>query len=195
MATLQNDCYSDWEDDRDVESISTLTEDGIMTPTTETENNFPEWKIPRASMATSLSDSERDFIQAVPQPDKTYKIHLHGTDLLITLEEGQLQLQRSNLEKPGGGWFWTCVEKSGWLGFRNHVSGTYLGRDSKGGLQATRKHHKDWESFCVRHDPRGGYTILVKYYGDGLWKVALSADRKGLIETEDRGVQWDFEEV
>lgn len=106
-------------------------------------------------------------------------------------------------KKPYGKWFWVCVEKPGWLDLRNPVSGTFLGHDSRGGIIAERKHHRDWEYLCFRRHPSGGYTILVKHRdsywkGSVLGKAALGReDGRSLVETEEEGggAQWEFEEV
>lgn len=137
------------------------------------------------------------------RPGKTYKIHLHSSDKLLVLEEGKLTLQPPSPKKPYGKWFWVCVEKLGWLDLRNPVSGTFLGYDSRGGIIAERKHHRDWEYLCFRRHPSGGYTILVKHRdsywkGSVLGKAALGReDGRSLVETEEEGggAQWEFEEV
>lgn len=178
MEENESSCYFD------IASYAGTSEDGIQTPTTDAE-----------LMLQKVFSVQSD----VPHAGNIYKIHLRGTNLLITLEKGQIRLQTPQNGKPGGGWFWMCVEKDGWFGFQNWVSGTYLGRDSKDVLVSNQFHHKDWESFSVRHDPRGGYTILVKHCWGTLRKVSLDENRRlisdNLREPDEDGAQWDFEKV
>lgn len=93
--------------------------------------------------------------------------------------------------------FWQCVEKNGWLGFRNTASGAYLGtlageesddeeeeekdrddvKNSKSSqdcdsvedraLTAVRKVHGSTERFCVRHVGNGGYILLTMLHESG----------------------------
>lgn len=102
--------------DPDVESISTFTEDIVKTPATTTEFSFPSFAPSNVdAMCSPKAPKHPGYASAVPQPGKTYKIHLRDKNQLITLEEGHLQLQPINSGKPGGGWDWTCVERVGWL--------------------------------------------------------------------------------
>lgn len=188
-------------DDDDNDSIATLTEDGgILTPKTES-SQFSDLHAALGRMGFDNDFEEDHFEPAVPQPGMIYKIHLHGTNKVIALEEGELVL-RSEGGRPGGGWFWVCTEQAGWLGFRNLVSGTFIGRDGGGGLCAEARYHRDWEYLCIRRDPRGGYQILIKHSGFGLWssannnlwKVSFGIDGKTLVEKQQGGAQWQFEE-
>lgn len=163
-----------------VDTTMSFSDDGIKTP--------------------SSSDFEKPpkigYVPAVPCPEKTYKIHLCDTRQVITITEGEVTLQSPTDARPGGGWYWVCVEKGNWLGFRNHVSGNYLGHNGKSGLHAQATHHKAWEFFCVRHHPRGGYLLLVKHpRTEELRQIGYAADRKTLVDKEKDGARWMFEEV
>lgn len=138
-----------------------------------------------------------EYVPSVPCPGKIYKIHLKGTDKLITITEGEVVVRSPAEAQPGGGWYWVCVEKGNWLGFRNHVSGCYLGHDGKLGLWAKATQHKAHEYFCVRHHPDGGYVLLVKYpWGEELRQIGCTLwERKTLVQKEKDGAQWIFEEV
>lgn len=160
-------------------SLMSLSDDGIKTP------NSSDFARPPLT----------EYVPAVPGPGKTYRIHLKNTDKVITMTEGEVVLQSPAEAQPGGGWYWVCVEKGNWLGFRNHVSGTFLGHDGKSGLHAKVTHHKSHEFFCVRHHRDGGYLLLVKYpRGDEMRQIGCAPDGKTLVEKKD-GVQWVFEEV
>lgn len=157
-----------------------------MTPGSEDFKSIPDY-------------SEKDLDSTsftVPQAGKTYRIHHHRTHQVISLVDGKVQLQR-DLDTPGGGWFWTCVERNGWLGFKNHVSGTFLGLapDPKYGLHSKVTHHKAHEWFCIRLSPYGGYKLLVHYYSkEKLWKLDCK-DGKTLSVTNGPGITWQFEEI
>lgn len=177
-----------WQnDDYDARSDSSCSGvDPLMTPTSSTKDRPSHTKPEKID----------DYARSIPQPGKTYVIYHRRTNKVITLVEGALELQSVADEKPGGGWYWTCVEKNGWLGFRNHVSGTYLGHDARGGFHAKVMHHKTHEYFCVRRDPRGGYTIFVKHgQGDELWRMSCDEDASSLVESKSEGEQWKFQEV
>ncbi|KAM7197296.1 hypothetical protein V8F33_005724 [Rhypophila sp. PSN 637] len=107
---------------------------------------------------------------------------------------------------------WLCVERNGWLGFRD-PTGKYIGQSIKSGpgphgnrhsLEATATHHKAWEYLCPRRHPRGGYTLLSPIEEDDfkpwlctLFKVEVeSLDVDGwLVLREDGGSLWEFVRV
>lgn len=174
------DIKQDESDIRSIGSAMSFSDDAIMTPIS---SNFD--KSPKTNHAPS-----------VPCPGRTYKIHLRNSDKLITITEGEVVLQSPAEAQPGGGWYWVCVEKGNWLGFRNHVSGNFLGHNGKSGLHAKATQQKAHEYFCVRHHPHGGYTLLVKHpKGEELRQIGYASDGKTLVEKEKDCTQWMFEEV
>ena len=71
---------------------------------------------------------------------------------VIALFEGQIVLAQ-----PGGlESHWRCVEANDWLGFRNTVSGNFLGREGSCELCCAVKWHRGQERFRVRKRPDGG---------------------------------------
>lgn len=136
------------------------------------------------------------YVSSVPCPGNTYGIHLKGTNKVISITEGEVVLQSLAEAQCGGGWLWTCEEKGNWLGFRNRVSGRFLGHNGESGLHAEAKQQNALERFCIRHHPRGGYLLLVKYpRGEELRQIGYASDEKTLVEKEKDGAQWMFEEV
>ncbi|PSR82027.1 hypothetical protein BD289DRAFT_438234 [Coniella lustricola] len=136
-------------------SISTTTTNMDMTPKCES--------------CETQHTTTHDF-PVGPQPGKTYKIHHRETRELVTLMAGGITLLSADAQ-PGGGWFWECVETDGWLGFRNTVSGLYLGHndelpDTSHLLHAIAPHHRAWEHFMVRLAPNGAHYILVRHRGN-----------------------------
>lgn len=171
----------DSDDFFSIPTTMSVLSDGIRTPGSS--------EIPRPPVV--------EYVPSVPCPGKTYKIHLKGTDKLITVTEGEVVVQSPAEAQPGGGWYWVCVEKGNWLGFRNHVSGRYLGHDGKLGIHAKATQHKSHEYLCVRHHPDGGYVLLAKdSWGEELRQVGCTLwEKKTLVQKEKGGAQWMFEEV
>lgn len=173
------DINQDKSEGRSTVSLMSLSDDGIMTPTS---SDFAK-------------PSLTDYVPSVPGPGKTYKIHLKNSKKVITLTEGRVILQSPGEAQRGGGYYWVCVEKGNWLGFRNPVSGTFLGYDGELGVEAEMAHQKSYESFCVRHHRDGGYLLLVRYPPDDeMRQIGCAPDGKMLVKKKD-GVQWMFEEV
>jgi hypothetical protein len=131
---------------------------------------------------------------AVPGPNETFLIRHRESFRTITLIDGQLRLC-DDLTLQGG-FHWRCEEKDGWLGFRNCVSGTYMGYDDKKKFIARVTHHRDHEYFCVRpHARRGGYELLTRH-GQKLWRMGVADDGKTLVEiTQGEGATWDFHRI
>lgn len=159
------------QDDSDVHSINSVmsfSEDGIRTLISS------DFGMP----------SNTYYVPSVPCPGKTYKIHLRHSEKVITITEGEVVLQPPAEAQPGGGWYWVCVEKGNWLGFRNHVSGHFLGRNGKSGLHAKDPHHKTHGFFCVRPHPHGGCVLLVKCPKE-LRKIGYASDGMTVVEKEN----------
>ncbi|KAK4183029.1 hypothetical protein QBC35DRAFT_508902 [Podospora australis] len=139
--------------------------------------------------------------KAIPTPGKIYIITDSLYKRIMTLVEGKLLASiPKQASADRGSWYWRCVERDGWLGFRNMASGTYLGQDGRKGVQASAPHHKAWEQFCVRPHPRGGYCLLSEHW-DKLMKVTYSASAENgswslaSTELEVDGSVWEFVEV
>ena len=132
----------------------------------------------------------------VPWPDSTFIIRCVESRRVITLLDGQIVLSQ-----PGGpgSVHWACVETKGWLGFRNTVSGTFLGHDKNGWLQCSAKRHLPWEYFNVRMKPEGGCVLLMTHF-DKLWHVGIGAGPGAeklakIAEGGSGGIAWEFVKV
>ena len=132
----------------------------------------------------------------VPWPNSTFIIRSVSSGHVITLVEGQI-----SLSQPGGrgSIHWACMELKGWLGFRNTVSGKFLGHDSKGRLCCSVERHQGWECFCVRMRPEGGCVLLMKHY-DQLWHVGIKVEEgveklAKISEGGSGGMVWEFVRV
>ncbi|USP74128.1 hypothetical protein yc1106_01402 [Curvularia clavata] len=153
----------------------------------------------------SSDNTTKDFQQSegfqssVPWPGRTFIIRSQENGKVITFLDGEVIL-----DKPGGlGTFrWRCVEKEGWLGFRDPSSARYLGYDKEGWLRCAVKWHQDWEYICARKRPDGGYIPLVLVemqllpLGVRIEETKDGAEDKVKIRNWDsEGIVWDFIEV
>ncbi|KAJ5374141.1 hypothetical protein N7517_006147 [Penicillium concentricum] len=165
---------------------STTTEDGRCdTPTFssvcgESIDNFPS----RHSVATPSRNC--------PWKGRSYIIRDPATNLVIGLQKGILRLmpERSG---HGCGIYWSCVESDHmFLGFQNLVSGTFIGHNNKNKFIAEAKVLNDFESFCVRAHPDGGYLLLVKQ-GRGFLPMRVDGGTRLVVSTNrDEGIVWEF---
>lgn len=121
---------------------------------------------------TSESESLPSFsIPSCPWKGGIYLIREHDPGLYVTLKEGKLGLSPrkfgydESVHDLRCGSLWECVEHGStiWLGFKNTVSGTFLGRNSYPEFIATAQYHDKWEWFCAREHPHGGHILLVTY--------------------------------
>ncbi|KAI1808788.1 hypothetical protein F4811DRAFT_498881 [Daldinia bambusicola] len=157
---------------------------GMITPTHTMSSSTIESPRTCSTPRTEAADTP-------PFPGQTFAIRERTTGRYITLIEGNIRV----LENVGdqGGWHWVCVEKGGWLGFRNPVSSTYIGHDTRHNYWAEYKHHLGDESFCARKHPEGGY-ILLSRQDEELWKMSVSENFE-LSVTQKDGARWDFIKV
>ncbi|KAL2044107.1 hypothetical protein ABVK25_012463 [Lepraria finkii] len=132
----------------------------------------------------------------VPWPGSTCIIRSVSSGHVITLLDGQIKLTQ-----PGGrgSIHWVCVETKGWLGFRNTVSGKFLGHDGNGRLRCSADQHRGWEYFCVRPRPEGGCILLMTHYMRlcqvGI-KVEQGVEKLAKIENgESDGIGWEFAKI
>jgi hypothetical protein len=133
---------------------------------------------------------------SVPWPGSTFILRDAFSGHVLTLLSGSL-----SLSPPGsrGSIHWKCVETKGWLGFKNTVSGRFLGHDDKGKLRCSAGEQKGWENFCVRLRPEGGYVLLMQHW-ERLWHVGVRVERgvECLAKMGDggnEGVVWEFVKV
>ncbi|KAK6591851.1 hypothetical protein H4I96_12128 [Botrytis cinerea] len=166
-----------------------------MKDTFENDDANSTASIPTPTHSSLHDDFCRAIDNAVPEPGEIFIIREGDHGRMITLKDGKLRLD-SDVSQMGG-CHWICVEKDGWLGFRNCISGTYIGHDGSGNFYAQATLHKNWESFCVRKHPNGGYLLLTRHWSK-LWKMDIKKSSDGLdelIETETGGTTWEFAKV
>ena len=108
-----------------------------------------------------------------PWPKSTFIIRSVSSGHVLTLQDGKVALTRAG---GRGSIHWVCVETKGWLGFRNTVSGKFLGHDEQGRLRCSAEKHLGWENFCVRGKPEGGCILLMQHF-DRLWHVGNKVEQ------------------
>ena len=136
----------------------------IYTPSESVATYFPnDYDWPADSKSSST---------LVPWPGSTFIIRSISSGDVITLLDGQIVLKQ-----PGGSGCaeWTCVKSKGWLGFRNVVSGKFLGHDKQGMLCCEAGRHLLWEFFDVRPGPDGGSVLMMAHY-ERLWHVGTKKE-------------------
>ncbi|KAL9094796.1 MAG: hypothetical protein Q9163_006539 [Psora crenata] len=142
-----------------------------------------------------LGGAERSSF-LVPCPNSTFIIRSVSSGDVIMLLDGQIVLTQPGVR---GSTHWACVETKGWLGFRNIVSGKFLGHDAKGRLHCSAERHQGWEYFCVRMRPEGGCVLLMTHY-ERLWHVGIKVEQgvEKLAKIGDGGsdgIVWEFVKV
>lgn len=155
---------------------------------------------PPETVADDLMD-DRNLIGgassfSVPWPGSIFNIRCISSGHVITLLEGQIVLNQ-----PGGRGSieWECVETKGWLGFRNVVSGKFLGHDKNGRLWCSVERHQGWEYFCARMRPDGGCILLMTHF-ERLWHVGIKVEQcvEKLAKIEggsSDSIVWEFVQV
>lgn len=134
---------------------------------------------PPESVATDVPDHHdllggaKPISMLVPWPGSTYIIRSVASGHVVTLLDGRILLTQ-----PGGrgSIHWVCEETKGWLGFRNTVSGKFLGHDKWGKLSCFADRHRGWEHFCNRPRPEGGCVLLMKHW-DSLWQIGIKEEQ------------------
>ncbi|KAL3479606.1 hypothetical protein BJX99DRAFT_221922 [Aspergillus californicus] len=152
-------------------------------------------------------EAMRNDLPDVPRKDVTFIIRDPKTRCVITLRDGVLGLHPQERQQSGNSHYspradhWHCVEDNDmWLGFRNAVSGTYLGHDSnakKWRFRAEGKKHGGCQHFCVRQDPSGGHVLLVMNWTQFRAMKAGGVEGRELVvgAQGDRGTAWEFTRV
>ncbi|KAI0397966.1 hypothetical protein F5Y17DRAFT_256072 [Xylariaceae sp. FL0594] len=148
-----------------------------------------------SSTATPLKDNPDYTLTCVPEPGGRYMIRHVETKKAITLVDGHLTLLRN--PEPGLGWHWHCEEqRGGWTGFRQGVSGNYLGHDNRGGFTVVASKMKGWECFALRPRQEGGYNLLLpdrsSLKGMGISGVNDPWPKLVLVTDMKDAAKWEF---
>ncbi|KAI0419885.1 hypothetical protein F5X98DRAFT_334190 [Xylaria grammica] len=165
---------------------------------------------PTPSQTATVSDSEQVYdagsispYSSVPEPGRTYMIRDLDSERVLTVADGCLTLTLAPDVGSTGGWQWHCEEHtSGWLGFRNAVSGKYIGHNNRGaGYVAKAVRFRSWEYFVLRPRQLGGYNLCVKW-GHELKFVGTNTDEnkngnESMLKlvhapTSDLATRWEF---
>lgn len=143
---------------------------------------------------------------STPSDGSTFIIRSVSCGRVITLLYDKVSLSYPD---DRGSMHWECVETGGWFGFRNCVTGNFLGYDKDGTLCCSAKEQKNWENFHYRWKPEGGFVLLMSHvgshwkdlwYGRELWHVGVKMEN-GVEKLAKMGpggsggLAWEFSEV
>ncbi|KAH8666152.1 hypothetical protein BGZ61DRAFT_302500, partial [Ilyonectria robusta] len=128
---------------------------------------------------------------AVPQAGDTFIIVDKAYGRAITVIEGRPKLETS--ANRAGSWRWLCTEKDGFLGFRNTVSGRYLGHNIWWNMVVDGWSHKAWEHFHARRQECGGYTLLAPDWFT-MRQISIG-EGNTLVAGSEGGTVWEFIKV
>ncbi|PQE10979.1 major facilitator superfamily transporter multidrug resistance protein [Rutstroemia sp. NJR-2017a BVV2] len=128
----------------------------------------------------------------VPWAGEIYVIRDRKRRYIITLTDGNLQLE--NKVAAGGGSYWICINTNGWFGFRNSVSGMFMGHDGRSKFVCRALYHRSYESFSPRAHPDGGYWLMT-LHGNTWRAMSIGDNEKELVEVDDNGTAWEFVKV
>jgi len=151
--------------------------------------------------ATSVYDSQQDdhdtmstlesTISSFPEPDSTFIIKSTSSGLAIAVSEGKV------VQAPPGGkeCHWVCIQTDGWLGFRNPVSGKFLGRNDDWHMACVATAHERHEWFHVRSRQEG--HVLMQIHKEMLRPVGFTGagETKTLAMMENwasKEIHWEF---
>ncbi|KAI6776229.1 hypothetical protein HG530_000174 [Fusarium avenaceum] len=138
---------------------------------------------------TTTTGISMDYTESVAYPGAVFIIRHHDTGKVITAVNGELRLCEGF--NPRGGFHWECIERDKWLGFRNCVSGKFIGHNKKKKFIVGAHTHQAHEYFALGPNPKGGYELLMRHDYE-LWSMAVGEDGCELVETKGDGALWDF---
>ncbi|KAI1735111.1 hypothetical protein F4680DRAFT_453202 [Xylaria scruposa] len=183
------------------DSISSFSSKSRLMNTPPSTNTASESTHDTVTMSSHLNSSTftlGNVVTSVPEPGNTYKIVEVDSERTIALVRGRLTLVSDAGTR--GGWQWDCEEHpDGWIGFRDAVSGRYLGHDNKGGYIAQAGKLDAWESFVLRPRAAGGYNLYMKF-GHKLKLMGVSENdgpTPKLVDAKsfEEAARWEFYKV
>ncbi|TVY33078.1 hypothetical protein LOCC1_G008502 [Lachnellula occidentalis] len=173
---------------------------GLDNVTSFSETDSSTAYTPPSSVAEATLDALDPLKHFAPSPgptNSTFIIRCRSSGHVLTLLNGAILLA-----PPGGRAtiHWTCVETKGWLGFQNYTSGKFLGYGEKHGLlRCVADRQQEWESFCVRLRPDGGYVLLMtdweRLLHVGMKMVGGVEALAKVGEGAESGIAWGFVKV
>ncbi|KAJ2989681.1 hypothetical protein NUW58_g3349 [Xylaria curta] len=129
----------------------------------------------RSTSASTIDSS----LTSVPEPGRIYMIREKTSGEILTHANGVPTVLLGAGTR--GGWQWKCEEHpDGYLGFRDVVSGRYLGRGNKEVYVVEAKKLDARESFVLRPRDPEGYNLCAK---DGHKLKPMGITARSGIET------------
>ena len=149
------------------------------------------------SLRSMLAAKSASTEAPVPWPGSAFAIRHIGSGHFIGLDDGG-NVRLKAVENVGAreSCHWRCHEKDGWFGFRHE--GRFLGHSGEKDMHAESKHHKEWESYCIRKHPEGGYQIMSPR-SKTFWYLGVDKSGQKVVRVEHgndvRATTWDFTKV
>ncbi|KAH6976772.1 hypothetical protein EDB80DRAFT_739514 [Ilyonectria destructans] len=130
---------------------------------------------------------------SIPTQNSWFIIRIRDEGKYLSVIDGKVCLHETL--HPWGGFRWRCMKNDGWFGFREFVTGRYLGCD-KGDVVIRALKQTGKEYFAISHQPEGGYHLSVFHEDANNVKELrqMKADRDGklLFELKGRAALWEF---
>ena len=163
------------------------------TMTSPSNDETPTYTIVTDDFEGDIYGADPSLIEAVPWGGEKFVIRQRQSGRAIAVnEDGNVRLTFFDNIATSQSCHWKCVEKDGWFGFKHE--GRYLGHDGSRRFRSEVKHLKDYEYFCARKHPEGGYQLMT-LHGWVFRNMAVGEDGEELVETKSEGDLWDFLKV
>ncbi|EJP61716.1 uncharacterized protein BBA_09357 [Beauveria bassiana ARSEF 2860] len=169
-----------------------LTQNGLLTPNTESEENssIRVWlELQEAVKRNHMHDpTPGDTLIIV---DKTYDrvLACHPGGHLILDNVIEYDMSEPIPER----WKWLCTETDGFIGFRSLAENKYLGHDFWWNFVARATAQKGDENFILIKR-QNGYRIQSPFWF-GFKPISARSDGSGIEAKEPDGTLWGFMEV
>lgn len=129
----------------------------------------------------------------VPSHGSTVIIRAVSSENVLTLLDGSVVLAPIGSR---GSIHWSCVEREGWLGFRNCSSNKFICHGWDGRLKCTAEERDGWRHLTLTPVPKGGYIMQMLDWWV-LRPIVLSPEKglQKLARTGNKlsdGVVWEF---
>ncbi|KAL7924805.1 hypothetical protein ACQKWADRAFT_285994 [Trichoderma austrokoningii] len=182
--------------------------DGTSTNGSENNNPTPTATLSIASESIPLrkkETSQDDFnARSISVVQAVENRPIENTPLLIRTRkephlylaicDGQLELLSKLV--PSNGNFWYCARKGAWYGFRNTVTGCYIGMGYNTICQMG-SHHTSMGYFTTERDMNGGYIMNIFMPENKLLPLSIEEidGKKNLSPKDGTGTAWDFIDI
>ncbi|QPH06298.1 hypothetical protein C2857_004677 [Epichloe festucae Fl1] len=169
------------------DGASPVTGDSMQTPST--------------SVTTMVPRGPNLINDADPQDGERFIVVERSTGKALAVVNGKLELQACDGTGTFGSqwhWHWDCSLKNGWLGFRNRVTGRYLGYESNkrnptGEISNEAIEHGAFERLHASRSSDGSHILYAPYH-DELRRIKSGVTGEFFLG-KIGGIEWEFIKV